>query len=435
MEIASKFSSMTKDELIDYCRKLYGKYGLEALTYPFLKKEKALYHNLYRKGVTQKVLVGILNLSEDFKKFKRENFVRYSGEKIQRGWTWERILGEARSVVKELNFLPPAAWFQNNGYGSLIQAVYNRGKTWEDLRMELDSFHGSSFVESRNGIRWRSHPEASLSNFLYARGIKHKRGRKYPKTFSDSSGQSYGYFDLYFLDRYKGWIDVEIWGEKPHGHNQEIYAKRRASKEKFNAKNPNFLGIEFRDCYNEDRLTVILEPYIGIIKPFIFDKPLDKEIHSTHWSNADELLEFCRELALQQPDGKLPTEDWLRRRGKWKGRPGPAYNTLAVYIKLWIGGIRKVRDILGQPENSTTQWNRESALTAYQEWYKVYGRSPSSVRMMHQMGQLTMTASEFKRAANIAHAVRVYVGNTEEVHRVLDLPAPRKSPTKRIRQV
>lgn len=426
-----KFTSMTRDQLIAYCRAQYEEGGLAALTYKSLSAEKGLYFNLYQNGITQAELVRVLGLEDAFHDYKTLNWERKRNGKISKRWTWERVIDEAKRVTDENGFLPPAAWFQVNGRGSFVAAIYGLGKTWSDLRTICDSFHGSSFVESRNGMRWRSHPEASLSNFLYARGITHELGRKYSPGFSEATGLAYGYYDMQVLDKWNRQIDVEIWGEKPNGHNEEFYAKKRTLKEKFNAANPSFLGIEFRDCYSEERLELILEPYIGEIIPYVFDRPTDRMIPSTHWSNADELLEYCGDFAKQQSDGKFPTEEWLRKRGKWKDREGPAYNTLAIYIRLWIGGVRKLREILGQSENSTKSWNRENALSAYETWYKSYGRSPSSMRKMHQRGQLAMTEEELRSAANIAQAARTYVGNTETVHGILGLPTPRKSRAKR----
>ena len=388
--------------------------GLESLKYKSINSEKGLYMNLYRHGITQSVLLRILGLTKIFKEFKSE-------------WSWERVLAEAGAVTEKQGFLPPGQWFHDNGQGTLVNSVYNLGRTWADLRSEWESFQSSSFVQSRNGMRWRSHPEASLSNFLYTRGITQRLGRKYPKEYTQESGLGYGYYDLGLLSVLDEWIDVEIWGEKPYGHQEEYYAEKRGLKETFNASNPNFLGIEFRDCYSEDRLAAILEPYVGIIVPYIFDKPSDTLIPATHWSNSDELLDYCREFAKNQPGGKFPTEEWLRKRGKWKDRPGIAYNTLTVYIKLWVGGIRNLRQIIGQPENSTTRWNREMALNAYGEWYEIYKQSTGAVRKMHQRGQIDISEAELKRAGNIGEALEKYVGSVAEVHQILGLPLPRNS--------
>lgn len=268
----------------------------------------------------------MLNLEEEF----------FAWKKAQ-GWTWEKVLVDVRPIVEREGFLPPAGWFQANGKPYLVQAVYNMDKTWEDLRVEFQSFENSSFVQSRNGMRWRSRPEASFSNYLYARGIEHKLGEKYPDSFSEFADQNYGYYDLHFLSKNSKWIDVEIWGEKPNGHGQKHYAHKRSQKEQFNKGRAGFLGVEFRDCYSDEDLGRVLEPFIGVIEPYIFEKKQDKLIHSVHWSNADELIDFCRELASQQKDGKFPTEEWLRKRGKWKDRKGEAYNTASVYIKKMVG--------------------------------------------------------------------------------------------------
>ena len=128
-----------------------------------------------------------------------------------------------------MGHLPPASWFQANGYGSLVGSVYYLGKTWEDLRQDLGDFHSSQFVESRNGLRWRSHPEASLSNFLHARGIPHRRGQRYPDEYALVTGRSYGMYDLHF-DGLAGEVDVEIWGDKPKGHGEADYAEKRRGR-------------------------------------------------------------------------------------------------------------------------------------------------------------------------------------------------------------
>lgn len=418
---------MSRKELFKYCTSLYRRNGIKAVTYHALSKQKGLYESLYQNGLTQKVLLETLGIIDEYKKYKLENFKRVIGGKTQRRWTWGRVMAEAKVVMEREAFLPPAGWFSENGNGSLVQAVYSLGKTWADLRHELGSFHGGAFVLSRNEMRWKSHPEASLSNFLYARGVIHKVGGKYPEAFARLSGQKYGYYDLHFLDHDGDWIDVEIWGDRPHGHQEEEYARKRLLKESFNLSRDTFLGIQYQDCFSEKSLTEILEPYIGTLEPFVFDKPLDRKIPSTHWSNADELIEYCREFIKQIPDRKFPTEEWLRKRGKWNNRPGPTYNTLSVYIKKWIGGIRRLREILGQGKNSTEQWNNQRAIAEYKNWYMTYGITPGTARTAFRRGQLSISAEECKRATRICHAVLKYAGGEQRVQAVLGIKPKRRS--------
>jgi hypothetical protein len=155
------------------------------------------------------------------------------------------------------------------------------------------------------------------------------------------------------------------------------YAITRALKEKWQSNNPNFLGIQHQDCLSDERLTEILKPYIGIVEPSQFERPLDHLVETSHWSDADELLNSCRELATQMPDGIFPSESWLRKRGKYTDRPGPIYNTLAIRVNQWLGGTRKVRKLLGQSAASTTEWTPELAVAAWQEFYKRHGLTPS----------------------------------------------------------
>src|SRR4029077_17024737 len=322
-------------------------------------------------------------------------------------WPWDHIVDVAKTVSEQHGNLPPAAWFQKNKYGSLGTALYRHGKTWADLETAVGSSSGSS-VLSRSGLRWNSHPEASLSNFLFARGIDHQKGRKYPAEYADTSEYSYGYYDLSFTDRKSQTIDVEVWGDKPMGHQEEEYAKRRAAKEKFNSGNPTFLGIHYLECFSDLYLSDILRPFIGQVSPFKFTEPYDQHIESSHWSNADKLLPACQKIADSQPDGKFPAEDWLRKRGRWKRREGESYNTVAAYIAIWLGGIRNVRQLLGQGHNSTAQWTRERAIEELRAWYLEYGRSPGAVRADYQRKKNSLPISEFKRAARILAAVDKY---------------------------
>jgi hypothetical protein len=414
-----KFSEMSVDELLDFCRALYERDGIKALSYSELSKQGALYYNLYRYGVNQKELIVRLGLQEQYQAHKATIPLMRKGRLAQR-WTWAHIVKEAKVVKDKEGVLPPAAWFQSNGYGTLVASIYYLKHTWEDLRQELGDFENSSFVESRNGLRWRSHPEAAFSNFLYARGIEHKRGERYPEDYANHSISKYAYFDLHFLNKDGVWVDVEIWGDKPNGHDEALYKRKREDKEVFNKNNPNFLGIHYKDCYEEAALTKVLDPYIGVIPPFRFDKPTDRLIHSTHWSNADELLEYCRQLASTMPNGEFPTEEWLRKRGKWANRPGETYNTLSIYIKTWLGGVRNLRKLLDQSHVSTNKWDRDSAIAAYQKFYDKYGLTPGRARTISRRGG-DISSEAAAEAGRIENAVRKYAKGCAAVNKLLGI--------------
>jgi hypothetical protein len=200
------------------------------------------------------------------------------------------------------------------------------------------------------------------------------------------------------FDGLLGNVDVEVWGDKPKGADSSTYKVKRDGKERFNADNIGFLGIHFLDCYSENRLADILRVHIGIIEPFRFDRPIDRLIPSTHWSNADELLEYCKVFATAQPDGEFPTEEWLRKRGKRAGRSGPAYNTLSVYVKTWLGGVRKLRELLGQSHVSTIKWDRETVLERWRAFRTLYGITPHAMSARSRRGQDPHSSPHFCRA-------------------------------------
>src|ERR1017187_8273970 len=315
--------------LLDTVRDLYVACGISALATPFLEKQKGrLYHRLLAAGLNQKTLLEELGLTEEYAAW-RASFRTYRGV-VKPQWSWETAVEAAKEIKERDGDLPTVEWGRSNGHSSLASAVFNSGHTWDDLREAVGSLASSTFYPSRNGTRWRSRPEACLSNFLYARGIEHKRGERYPQGYSKQSGRRYGCFDLHFVSATGIWIDVEVWGDPQNSLSGGRYQATRSFKEKWLKSNPNFLGIPYRDCLSDATLTGILRPYIGIIEPFQFDKPVDHMIEASHWSNADELLITCREFAAEMPDGIFPGEDWLRKRAKYRGRLGPAYNTLAA---------------------------------------------------------------------------------------------------------
>jgi hypothetical protein len=409
------FNTFSEEQLINYCKNIYIEKGIEALGYVSLSKFNNLYNALYSYGITQKKLLEILGLTDEYSEHRKNSSK----------WSYDKIKMHGSNIIKEYGYLPPAEWLRRNGYGSLVTGLYDLNMTFADLREVLNANVSSSFVLSKNGMRWRSHPEASFSNFLYTRGIEHNLGKKYPEDYASYSGRAYGYYDTQFLDMHGESIDVEIWGDKPNGSSEEFYAHKRGMKESYNVANTNFLGVEFRNCFEEERLTNILEPYIGVIEPYIFERSTDRIIPSTHWSNADELIDYCKDFIKQFSNEEFPTEEWLRKRGKFKDRDGVAYNTLAVYIKKWLGGVRKLRIILEQGDVSTEAWTREKVLDEYKKWYEKYNIVVGAARARYRRGQIQLTKEEYNKACCIEMAILKYVGSAVEAQKILGIEVKR----------
>jgi hypothetical protein len=418
---------MNEEDLLRFCRELYEQHGFKALTFESLQAQGQLYSTLYHRGLKHSVLIERLGLKDAYHDYKKNHPKTYAG-KIREPWTWERVVLEATAAMERHGQLPPSLWFQKNGLGALVHFVYRSEKTWADLREAVGDFNNSKFVESRNGLRWLSHAEASLSNFLYARGVEHRKGERYPEAITDFSDAKHAFYDMHIKGKDGEWVDIEVWGDNPLGHDPAKYARRRKAKEHFNLSNPRFVGIHHESCYDDGELTRILEPFIGVIDPFQFAKPTDRVIPSTHWSNADELIEYCQKLAAEMPEGIFPTEEWLRKRGKWADRPGTAHNTLAVYIRLWIGGVRKLRQILNQQHASTIQWDAESALREYKRFFDVHGKTAGQVLGMINDGTADTSIGKdvAADATRILSAISKYVGSTLEAQRRLGMKQSRR---------
>jgi hypothetical protein len=421
------FAKMSRTELLDFCRTLYATHGISAFSYPSLKAIPTLYTHLYTKGLAQKVLLKEFGIEAEYKQYKTSQPYVY-GDTTRVRWTWTVLVEKAKSIKAAEGRLPPALWFQTNGHAAFIQALYNLGHKWDQLREAVDDFSDSNFVQSRNGLRWLSHAEASLSNYLYARGVEHKKGERYDIGFAAVAPSKYAIYDLHFKGVSGEWFDVEIWGDKPNGHGEERYALVRQAKEQFNAGNPCFLGIHHSHCYDDRKLDVILHFAIGTIQPYQFDKPTDSLIYSTHWSNADELLDFCKDLASKMPDGEFPAEDWLRKRGKWAGRSGEAYNTLSVYIKQWLGGIRNLRKLIGQSNVSTLQWDKASAIAAYKSFFELHGLTPNQVKSKNRRkNDDSISNAVALEAIRIASAVEKYADGSNAVIKELGISIVRQT--------
>ena len=363
-----------RQSLLETLRERYEEHGIEAVSTPYLEKTR-LYYRLRAANMTHAVLLEELGLTAEYAAWRRS--ARTYRGKTKPQWTWDVAVSTAKKLVEREGDLPTVQWCRLNGYSQLTNVVHQSRRTWESLRDAVGSFSSSSFKQSRSGIRWLSGPEASLSNFLYARGIKHRKGELYGDGYAAKSGRKSGRFDMHILSQAGSWINVEVWGNLPDEISHGRYKTTRALKEQWLANDPNFLGIEYQDCLSDRKLTQILRPYIGVIEPFQFDKPTDRFIETAHWTDGYELLETCKEFAAQMPDGIFPSENWLRKRGKYVDRLGPSHNTLAIMVRKLLRGTRNVRKLLGHGHASTIQWTPESAIAAWRSFERTHGFTPS----------------------------------------------------------
>ena len=367
-------------EFLADVRTRYEAVGLAALNHRALA-QAGLRGRMQKLGLLKADLLRALGLEAEFEGERSSRFTYRGVEKPR--WTWEQVVLTARTLLAEQGDLPTIPWCRRNSHSHLVNVVFQTGHTWEQLRETVGLPPSARFFQSRSGIRWRSRPEACLSNFLHARGVEHKRGEPYPAGYAKQSGRARAHYDMHFRAADGRWIAIEVWGNLSGDHfGGERYGETRRMKEAWNsAHNPDFLGIDHGDCLSDARLEEHLSPYIDIAVPIRVQRREDRLLETAHWSSADELLDTCRQIAALAPGGVFPSDEWLRKRGKFTDRNGPAYNSLSAYVQRWLGGTRKVRELLGQEHASTTKWDVEKVKAAWAAFEQAHGLSPQQAYM------------------------------------------------------
>lgn len=407
----------------------YRNEGFEALTFQRLK-EIRLYYPLYRFGWNAEKICQRFGMTINEWKLRRKKIQNQTGGRIN--WNEEKVWKTWGELVDQFGYVPTANEVrrETEGLNALFENMKTYGIDADMVRAKFpDQNYGPQFnqmsgaplsgmknrsrwTESVNGMRWHSRVEASVSNFLYARGISHRKGKLYDDKYSEQSGYARGWYDIHFESLTGETIDLEIWG-----NIDDAYMEKRLAKEKFNEENANFLGVDWTDC-TESGLKKVLEPYIGIIEPHVFDKAEHKIIQTAFWSDAPEIIETCRWLAEQQPDGRFPTEDWLRKRGRYKDRDGETYNTLGIYVQKYVGGTQKLRSILGESTDHYRKWTRESILIALDEWMQEYGIAPQAYMRRH-IRHKNLDDEVFKYASSLNSATHKHIGLFSEAMDIL----------------
>lgn len=394
-------------QLLEIVRGLHRRHGIQALATPFLEKQPdRLYHRLLGAGFKQPVLLAALGLTGEYAAWK-EAHRSYRGD-VKPKWNWQTAIARATAIVAEMGDLPTVEWFRKNGLSALTTVVHRSGRTWEDLRTELGLPPTRKFCESKNGMRWLSQPEALFSDYLHERGIEHRRGERYPADYAKKTNKKWARYDVHFRAANGKWIDVEIWGETKEsqtlsGISRGRYRRSKAVKEKWHKGRRSFLGVSYKDCYSCKRLTEILQPYIG-------NGPVNSKAtpaivpEKSLYRDKDELLAECRKLAAAMPDGIFPTDSWLRKRGKHKNRLGPTYNSFAIYVFRWLGGTRRVRELLGQGSASTTKWDAAKVRTEWAAFLTKTGLTPSQVKGKNRIAEMPREiVNEAGRIYRVAH--------------------------------
>jgi hypothetical protein len=390
---------------IHFLSQLFKHVGIKALSYVWLVSNG--FRKNYNRAVKGIHKVKLQDLAkqwgvyDEWVKQRRENICKSHN---LTNWTDEHFDIISKELLKTHGQIPPASWLRENGYGSYVTTMYNKGWSVQYLQQR---YNFQNHHTSRVGIRWRSHPEVCASNFLYSRGIEHKVGEHYPSEYKTQFGRK-GIYDMHFIGTIgiyaNQWINVEVWGDKPNGADPEHYAKKRHDKETFAKNDQFFLGIHWKDCFNENKMINILKPFIGIISPYVFRDKFDNQVKPVNWSTMDIVIEQCKKIMKHNED-ILPGESWMRKRGKYKNREVEEweltdkslinFNSLKQYIAN-VGGFRIIRKLLKTKNKSTRLWTQDTLLSEIRRIYKIHNVSPSTLRSRVKRRHLPKTDPRIK---------------------------------------
>jgi hypothetical protein len=360
-------------------------------------------------------------------------------------WTVSKINVTLERLIQDHRDIPAKEWLKANGYTSLVNAIDSNGGM---IKFRLELGIGKRRFVSRGGLILRSYAEVSLANFLWSRNITVYNGRKYPETYNHFSGRHSGWYDLEFdatIGIYKDErIIIEIWGNNethgPLGTDLEPYVKKRNEKLAFNAGNPFFTSLEYRDCYHENRLIEIMAPYIGKPSATRFGKDEDKIVPPPLWCTADEVLGVCREICQKLNVQALPRITWFTHESGFADRSifawEPNSYSQLLHKIAFLGGIQKVRTMLDQSTYNRGQWDPTAVAKAVALFYTDYGKWPIGDIAKGKVITKIEEKERRQRSLLLCNLIKYYFDSYEEgyiaakqfLHEDIQEPQQRKLP-------
>lgn len=352
-EDKSKRFAMEKQErridAINTFRKLYNETGIQVFNVEWLEQNDPYLYKTFRF-----CRIRFEDLSKEFEchneyTIYRQTKVTESSSRTVR--TKENFYKEANEIYEKYKCFPAMSILRQNGYESFVSDLYTKNYTTIEELNKKFNISPDALVTARNGFIMDSQYEVSLVNFLYTRGIVITKGKCYTNSYYENTGHNAKY-DLHFISPLIGEeISVEVWGGSHSRNRQEAYNNKRKNKEESHIGDNTFLGIEGEDCHSETKLISILEPYIGVIEPYIFEDEKDKTISCTKWNLTDGIQKGA--TYIMEHNNNIPPVLWMRCKGSYKNRTRETWEiTNHFNIRNFsdaidrFGGIVKVRQFM-----------------------------------------------------------------------------------------
>ena len=426
--------AMSEETCENFLSSLYQEFGIKSLFRKWLRKNG--HGELYNRYISfpEASLATFaekhnysIERNQHEKTLKREKYALVSESKTK--WTEEVLRLEIVKVVKEFGFLPPSPFLQTqNGFQGLAGAIQKFG----GIKKIKETYNITDRLRlfDKQGSIWNSFPEAALSNYLLSKGIKAKKGERYPVGYSESSEKAYGIYDMHFIAS-AGFLsgrklNIEIWGGNPGGRGEEDYAKVRAAKEAFSRNDSCFIGVEHRDCYSIIKLERIFNIHIAPMNSLIegsssfFDAPL--------MSLADEVLVRLKKVCERMSDGLLPSRGWFLREEKFKDREigdweASTWAGLVDNISD-CGGIMKFRAALGQTDEHLRkhQISKDDTISGLTKFFNEYKQTPQAFRCHKKRGLSADEEQTWDRSLELSSGISRHFSSTFEACQAAGVP-------------
>ena len=415
-------------EVLADCEQYIEDHGLEMFTYNAVKQiDSLLSGQMQRAGINCRDVSRRLDISEEWDMIEKD--VRMAGhkrrmEEWQTYWTPEKFHEIAQEILEKYRCIPVSGFLAVNGYGHFCQKVNKYAESFAKLRDQYDPGYKTRLC-SVDSQRWLSFSEAAGCNFLLARGVKPTPGSPYPDQYSVQSGRRSGRYDMHFVGNVLPFVDqqinVEVWGEPVGSSNgMEKYAETKRQKILFHTGDPTFLQVDFRDCYQENRLKDLLSDYIDVSNMV---KSLEHfpDLPSTKWSLVDEVVLKAKSICNKTPNGILPARSWFTRDKPYQHRHAAIWEP-EPHVLSALGwqinevGFGAVRQALGQGEHNVHVWTQKEVEEAFQKVYSKHHKSPIA------LSKDCSIATSTKNECNCMTKAAAKLGITREVCAKLSIP-------------
>ena len=420
----------------DKAKQYIDTYGFAALNISDMTKHghDKLYNVLLKYKLKVSTVASLLGRSEEFERLRQKRAKDGKARAIitshQVSWNQDTFDDIAREIVQKYNCIPATSFLSANNYHMFVTKIKEFAQDPSSLREKFDNGNAHK-LRSADGKVWLSFAETCLANFQIARGIGVMHGRLYPDAYALTIDRQCGRYDMHFTavsgDLSGKEILVEVWGGGIAA-NSDRYAATRKATEDFHNYDKCFLGIEYKDCYKEIRLTTLLEPYIGSPNvTFSYSG-----VPTCQSSVFEMVVQECKHVYENMPDKLLPSQNWLLRNGSYSER-----HVLHWEAPSWAGlcdritaiGTDKIRQALGE-DPKFRQWTIDMVLEEFQRLFQKYHLTASTIsKNLRKLDHPTVEQIYDLRTASCAYAAAQRLKCTtpmSEIYRMSGVQCVRK---------